>query len=133
MSHANVEIAQEVVDAFNRRDVEGFFALAVSDFEWFPALAGTVEGGGYRGRDGIEKYIADVGAAWDEYRVLAEDFRDFDDGVVMLGRIEGRGRGSGGWIASPIGTVFEFRDHKMSRARAYLDHGEALRAAGLKA
>lgn len=52
MSQANVEIAKEVVDAFNRRDLEGFFALAASDFEWFPAMAGTVEGGGYRGRDG---------------------------------------------------------------------------------
>jgi len=47
MSQANVETAKGAVDAFNRRDVDGFFALAASDFEWFPAMAGTVEGGGY--------------------------------------------------------------------------------------
>src|SRR6202051_1812638 len=98
MSHENVEIAKGVVDAFNRRDVEGFFALAASEFEWFPAMAGTVEGGGYRGREGIEKYLADIGEAWEEYRVLAEEFRDLGDRVVMLGRIEGRGRGSRAWI-----------------------------------
>jgi ketosteroid isomerase-like protein len=131
MSQENVEIAKRVVDAFNRRDVEGFFALAVTDFEWFPAMAGTVEGGGLRGRGGIEAYLADIGEAWEEYRVRAGEFRDLDDRVLMLGRIEGRGRGSQAWIDSPTGTIFEFLNGKMSRLRTYLDHGEALRAAGL--
>ena len=126
-----MEIAKRAVDAFNRRDVEGFFALAVPDFEWFPAMAGSIEGGGYRGRDGIEQYLVDIGEAWEEYRVFAEEFRDLDERVVMLGRIEGRGRGSGAWIDSPTGTIFEFLNGKMSRLRTYLDHGEALRAAGL--
>jgi ketosteroid isomerase-like protein len=131
VSQENVEIAKRAVDAFNRRDVEDFFALAASDFEWFPAMAGAVEDG-YRGRDGIEKYLADIGEAWEEYRVLAEEFRDLDDRVVMLGRIEGRGRESRAWIDSPTGTIFEFLNGKMSRVRTYLDHGEALRAAGLR-
>ena len=131
MSQANVEIAKRVVDAFNRRDVESFFALAASDFEWFPAMAGAVEGGGYRGRVGIEKYLADIGEAWEEYRVVAQEFRDLDDRVVMLGRIEARGRGSHARIDSPTGTIFEFLGGKMSRVRTYLNHGEALRAAGL--
>jgi ketosteroid isomerase-like protein len=132
MAQENVDIAKRVIDAFNRRDVESFFALAVPDFEWFPAMAGAVEGSGYRGRDGIEKYLVDIGDAWEEYRVLAEEFRDLDgERVVMLGRIEGRGRGSRAWIDSPTGTIFEFLNGKMSRVRTYLDHGEALRAAGL--
>ena len=131
MSEENVEIAKEVVDAFNRRDVEDFFALAASDFEWFPAMAGTIEGGGYRGRDGIERYLVDIGDAWEEYRVLAEEFRDLGDHVVMLGRIEGRGRGSHAWVDSPTGTIFEFANGKMSRLRTYLDHAEALKAVGL--
>jgi ketosteroid isomerase-like protein len=130
MSAENVEIAKEAVDAFNRRDVAGFFALAAPDFEWFPAMAGAVEGG-YRGRDGIEKYLVDIGDTWEEYRVLAEEFRDLHERVVMLGRIEGRGRGSHAWIDSPTGTIFEFLGGKMSRLRTYLDHSEALRAAGL--
>jgi ketosteroid isomerase-like protein len=94
-------------------------------------MAGTVEGGGYRGREGIEAYLADIGEAWEEYRVLAEEFRDLEDRVVMLGRIEGRGRGSRAWIDSPTGTIFEFLDGKISRIRNYLDQGEALRAADL--
>jgi hypothetical protein len=30
-----------------------------------------------------------------------------------------------------MGGIFDFRGDSMSRARAYLDHGEALRAAGV--
>jgi hypothetical protein len=51
--------------------------------------------------------------------------------MVMLGRTDGRGRGSRAWIDSPTGAIFEFLNGKMSRVRTYLDHGEALRAAGL--
>lgn len=131
MSQANVELAKRVIDAFNRRDVERFFALATSDFEWFPAMAGGVVGAGYRGREGIESYLVDIGEAWDEYRVLDEEFRDLEDRVVMLGRIEGLGRGSGAWIESPTGTIFEFRGDKVACVRTFLDHDEALRAVGL--
>jgi ketosteroid isomerase-like protein len=129
MSQASVEIAKRVIDAFNRRDVEGFFALVAPEFEWFPAMAGGVVGGGYSGRKGIKTYLADIGEAWEKYRVLAEEFRDLDDRVVMLGRIEGRGRGSGAWIDSPTGTIFEFRGGEVASLRTFLDHGEALRAA----
>jgi hypothetical protein len=62
---------------------------------------------------------------------LPRRFCDLDDRVLMLGRIEGRGRGSHAWIDSPTGTIFEFLNGKMSRVRTYLDQGEALRAAGL--
>jgi ketosteroid isomerase-like protein len=131
MSRENVEIAKRIVDAFNRRDVEGFFAFAAPDFQWFPAMGGTAETGGYEGRDGIEKYLVDISDTWEEYRVFAEEFRDLDDRVLMLGRIEGRGRGSRAWIDSPTGTIFGFLNGKASSVRTYLDHREALRAAGL--
>jgi ketosteroid isomerase-like protein len=57
--------------------------------------------------------------------------RDLGDRVLCLGRMEGRGRGSGVPVDAPLGAIFEFRDDKISRMRAYLDHDEALRAAGL--
>jgi ketosteroid isomerase-like protein len=130
MSH-NVEIAKRVMDAFNRRDVDGFFALATPEFEWFPAMPVIVGGSGFRGRDGIERYLAEIGDTWEEYRVRPEELRDLGERVLMLGRIEGRGRGSHAWIDAPTGTIFDFRDGKVSRVRTYLDHGEALQGAGL--
>jgi len=50
----------------------------------------------------------------------------------MVGRAEGRGRASGVSVDAPFASVVDFRGGKVSRIRSYLDHGEALRASGLK-
>jgi ketosteroid isomerase-like protein len=131
MSRESVEIAKRGIDAFNRRDVDSIVELATADFEWFPALPETVEGSGYRGREGIETYLIEVHDTWEEYRLVADEFRDLGDRVLMLGRIEGRGRGSGVNVDTPWGGIFDFRDGRVWRVRSYLDHGDALRAAGL--
>jgi ketosteroid isomerase-like protein len=131
MSQANVEIARRGVDAFNRRDLSTHDALCTPDFEWLPAFPGVVESGAYRGREGVETYYREVGETWEEYRVIANEFRDLGDRVLLLGRLQGRGKGSGVPVDAPMGMVFEFRGGRCSRHRVYLDPGEALRAAGL--
>jgi ketosteroid isomerase-like protein len=131
VSDEKVEIVKEAVDAFNERNVETFVALTTPDFEWFPAMDRLIEGGSYHGREGIEAYFEVVSGSWEEFQVLPDEFRDLGDRVLCLGRAEGRGRSSGVRVDTPLGTVVEFRDGKMSRIRAYLDHSEALRAASL--
>jgi uncharacterized protein len=131
MSQAKVEMLKEAIDAFNRRDIDSLMALATPDFEWFGALLGKVEGGSYHGREGMERYFADAADTWEEFRSVADEFRDLDDRVLALGRMEGRGKGSGAPVDAPFGVVFHFRGDKVSHARSYLDQGEALRAAGL--
>jgi len=134
MSHANVDIVKRGIDAFNRRDVEALADVVTPDFEWFPALPSTVEGerfSGYRGREGIETYFEDVRSTWEGLRVLGNEFRDLGDSVLVLGRADGRGRGSGIEVDMPLGVIYDFRDGRVSRVRTYLDHGEALRAARL--
>jgi ketosteroid isomerase-like protein len=128
---ANVEIVKRGIDAFNRRDVNVLADLTTPDFEWFPALPGTVEGDGYRGREGIEAYFDEIRSTWDGLRVCGDGFRDLGDTVLVLGRTEGRGRASGVQVDAPLGIVFDFRGDKVARARTYLDHSAALRAAGL--
>ena len=51
--------------------------------------------------------------------------------MLLLGRLEGRGRGSGAAVDSPLGMAFDLRDGGISRIRGYLNHDEALRAVGL--
>ena len=60
-----------------------------------------------------------------------DELRDLGDRVLVLGSVEGRGRGSGVEVDSPLAIIFDFRDGKMSHSKAYLDHSEALRAAEL--
>jgi ketosteroid isomerase-like protein len=131
MSKQNVEIAKRMVDAFNRRDVDVIVELATVDFEWFPAMPGIAAGSCYRGREGIETYLADIEETWEEYRSVAEELRDLGERVLVLGRLEGRGRGSGALVDAPQGTILDFLGWEISRVRTYLDHGEALRVAGL--
>ncbi len=131
MSEANVEITKRALDAFNRRDVDGFMELTTCDFEYYPSLVGAVEHRSFSGREGMEQYFEDQRSAWEEFRALADEFRDLGDHVLALGRMEGRGKGSGVPIGAPFGTITDFRDGKVSRIRVYLDHAEALQAAGL--
>ena len=131
MSQENVEMLKRAIDAFNRRDIDSLMALATPDFEWFGALLGKVEGGSYHGREGIERYFADAADTWEEFRSAADEFRHLDDRVLALGRLEGRGKGSGITVDAPFWMLADFRNGKLSRTRSYLDRGEALRAAGL--
>ena len=131
MSQTNVEIAERGIDAFNRRDVEALAEVTALDSEWFPALPGAVEGDGSRGFQGIETYLGEIRETWEELQLLADEYRDLGDRVLMLGRQEGLGRGSGVPVDAPIAVMFDLRDGKISRTRSYLDHAEALRAAGL--
>jgi ketosteroid isomerase-like protein len=130
VSQENVEIVKRGVDAFNRRDLDGLDELSTPDCEWVPAM-GAIEGEIFRGREGAETYLARLSDAWEEFRTVAEDLRDLGDHVLMLGRMEGRGKGSGVPVDTPLGQIFDVRDGKICRIRSYLDHGEALKAVGL--
>jgi len=130
MSAQNVEITERANDSFNRRDVDAFMECVTSDIEFTAAMSGAVAGGSLRGREGIEALFADIRDTWEEHRMVIEEIRDLGERVLGLGRLEGRGRGSGVPVVVPLALVSDFRDGKVWRSRTYLDHGEALRAAG---
>jgi|ERR1700730_14195945 len=130
MSEANVETVKQAIDAFNRRDLGNWSEIARADYTLFSPMF-DVEGNSYRGREGVETYFGEIRDAWEEYRLVAEEFRDLGDRVLVLGRLEGRGRGSGVQVEMPWGAIYGFRGGKVSRSHPYLDHGEALRASGL--
>jgi ketosteroid isomerase-like protein len=131
VSQDNVEIARQANDAFNRRDLDAVMECVTSDIEFTAPMGGTVEGGSLRGREGIEAVFADIRDTWEEYRIVIEEIRDLGDRVLGLGRLEGRGKASGVSVDVPLAVISDFRDGKVCRTRSYLDHGEALRAAGL--
>lgn len=131
MSRENVEIARRNVEAFNGLDVDGFVECATPDFEWYPVGATALERASFLGREGVESYFEELRDAWEEIRLVAQEFRDLGDRTLFLGRLEGRGRVSGAPVEAPFGAVFDFRGSRCSRIRAFPDHDEALQAAGL--
>jgi ketosteroid isomerase-like protein len=130
MSGENVEIATRAISAFNEREIDAFATLTTPDFQWSPSMV-AIEGETFLGHEGIETYFGRLHEAWERFHIYPGRFRDSADVVVMLGRLEGRGKSSGVPVDSSLGMVFDFRDGLISRIRGYLDHGEALRAAGL--
>ena len=132
MPRDKLDVAKRVVDAYNRRDVDGLFAeLATPDFVWYPALVRGLDGGGYRGREGVERFNVDTSENWEELQATAEEFRDLGDRVLVLGRLKGRGKASGAPVDQPFAGIFDFRGDRICRYRVYFDHAEGLRAAGL--
>jgi ketosteroid isomerase-like protein len=130
ISQPNVVIAQRAIAAFNGGDVDAFAALTTHDFEWYPSM-GAIEGQAFLGREGIAKYFGNLNQAWETFQIVPGGFRDLTDTVIMLGRLEGRGRESGVPVDAALGMVFDFRSGAISRIRGYLDHDDALKAAGL--
>ncbi len=131
MSQENVEVVKRLVDAFNERDIDAFAEITTPDFEWTTSMA-AVENEVFWGREGIDTYFARVRDAWDEFLALADDYRDLGDRVLWQGRVEARGLGSGAPVSAPLDILYDLRDGKISRMHSYLDHREALRAAGLE-
>ena len=127
-----MEIAERANDAFNRRAVDAFMEYVTSDVEFNSAMSGTVAGGSLRGREGVEALFADIRDTWEEHRMVIEEIRDLGERILGLGRLEGRGKASGVSVDVPFAIISDLRDGKMWRSRTYLDHGEALRAAGLE-
>jgi len=130
VSQENVELVKRLINAFNEREVDAFAALTTPDFEWTTSMM-AVEGEVFRGRAGIDLYFERMREVWDDFRTIASEYRDLGERVLLLGRIEGRGLGSGVPVNAPVDIVCDIRDGKISRVHSYLDHEEALRAAGL--
>ena len=120
-----------MIDAFNERDLDGFAEMTTPDFEWSPSMV-AIEGEVFVGREGIETYFGRMIEAWTEFRGASDELRDLDDRVLWRGRLEGRGRLSGVPVDAALDMLFDVRDGKISRMRSFLDHSEALRAAGLE-
>ncbi len=125
-----MEIVKRLKTAFNAKDLEAFAALTTPDFEWTTSVM-AIEGEVFWGREGIEKYFERMREVWEEFRGFATECRDLGERVLWIGRLHGRGRASGIPLDVALDVLYDLRDGKISRMHSYLDHGEALRAAGL--
>ena len=130
MSQENVEVVRAAMEAFNRRDGEAFGALLADDAEIVPVRA-ALEGTVYRGPDAASEYCAAVDESWERLRWEVEEIREGKSWVLALGRIRGRGRGTGAEIDARAGWVARFRDGLVTSFRTYADRADALEAVGL--
>jgi ketosteroid isomerase-like protein len=127
MSQENVEIVRQGFDAYVRRDLSAALAHYDADIVFNPAEEAPMHG-----RDAVLAYIQRWEEPWDDYVLEAEEFIDVGDRVVVTVHVKGRGKGSGVEIDARSHQVHTLRDGKLVRMDEYLDHAEALEAAGLR-
>lgn len=85
----------------------------------------------YTGPSGICDFFRDVANSWESFRFEGRDLRDLGDRVLVLGHVRGRGRASGAEVDDQWAWIIELREGKAAGLRGFLDHRDALEAAGL--
>jgi ketosteroid isomerase-like protein len=95
VSAEHVEIVREGFEALERDGVEGLIPYIHPDFEGVVPPELSAEPDSYRGHEGVRRYFASFEEAVDDLRFSALEILDGGDYVVILLKVEGRGRGSG--------------------------------------
>jgi ketosteroid isomerase-like protein len=131
MSPESVALAEEVMDALGRRDLDSLNRLADEGVEWRSFFAELGQGGVYRGRDGTRRYMSDLDDAWEIVRADVDGLIGVGDIVVLVGRMHYRGKASGVETETAAGWMLKFSKGKLLRFRAFRAPEQALEAVGL--
>ena len=133
MSHQDVEVVRGLFDAYRRQAIDAAVEIAHPDIEVRPSIVGGPESDVYRGRDGLRRFLADVEAAWADFRIEVDELRDLGGATVLiLGRSFARGEGSGIPVEAATGWVAVVRDGKVHRFASFTSREAALEAVGLR-
>ncbi|MDQ6810583.1 MAG: nuclear transport factor 2 family protein [Actinomycetota bacterium] len=131
MSRQNIEAVHRLLAAITERDLSRMFELSDPNIEWRSFFAELAEGGGYRGHEGMRRYLTDLSEAFDALSVEVGDLLDVGETIVGIGRIQYRGRGGGVESDAPAGWVFRFRDGKVAYFHAFRDPERVFGSVGL--
>ena len=128
MSQENVDRALELIDAFNRRDLDAFMALTHVQIDVESPLVAME--GGYHGqglRRGWESFLG----AFRDYNLEVEELRDLGDVTLAQMRGWGHGADSATPLVDPFWIPMRWRDGKLVWWRNCSTKAEALEAVGL--
>jgi ketosteroid isomerase-like protein len=130
-SEEGIELLQQALDAFNRRDLDGFIALCDPDVEFVSYLARVEGGEPYRGHDGVRDWWERLLAVFPDVRAEIEDVRDLGGRTFARWRTHGRGVESDAPMDQTMWQVAEYRHGKAIEWHFFASEEEALEATGL--
>jgi ketosteroid isomerase-like protein len=132
MAAENAALAGLVLDAYNRWAVEPVLAQLDPEVEWRPVIPMLMGGEAtvYRGHDGVRRMFGEIRDSFAEIRIELDETLEHGGRVVGIGRMQTRGTASGVVTDTAWAFVAELRDGRALRIQTYLDHDEALAAAG---
>ncbi len=113
-----VEVVRAIYAAFARRDLGGMTAHLTEDVVLHLQGTGRLAAreGPYVGHAGVEEYLADVDAVWQELRLHADDVRAIAGSVVVFGHVTGRT--ASGPVTRRVVWTWILRDGRAASVRA---------------
>jgi ketosteroid isomerase-like protein len=131
MSQENVRLYRRGIDAFNRRDLDAFLALAHPDVVGVSRVL-AVEGGTYHGHDGTREWWNNLLGVFPAFRIEIVSVRDA--GHLTVSELSNRAHGeeSAAPLEESVWQVSEWRDGQVVRWQIYENERDALQAAGLQ-
>ena len=130
----NLELVRSIFEARERGDYSSV-EWAAPDIEY--VVADGPEPGTWTGLAEIAEYWRELLTAWQDHRSLADEYRELEDGrVLVLGHSSGRGKTSGvdlSALATPWANVIAIRGGKVTKIVLYNEPARALAELGLTA
>jgi hypothetical protein len=119
------QVAQQLADAFNRRDSEAWGAVFHPEVEFRPSV--LAEAPLYRGREGAMRYLDELRTSGQRYEARVRKLRRLaDDEFVILTDVV-----LGGEVVSPGATIVRLKAGKVIKATASLSEETTLISLGL--
>ena len=118
---SNVQMVEQLYEAFGRGDVAAVLGKFDSAIEWTSA-EGSFYPGTFIGPDAVlQTVFARIGGEWDGFRVAPTEYLDAGDSIVALGRYTGSYRATGKSMDAAFAHVWGVRDGRIVRFRQYVD------------
>jgi SnoaL-like domain len=130
MSQENVELYRRGIEAFNRRDLEAFLALADPEVVGISRVL-AVERPSYRGHDGTREWWKDLLDVFPDFTIEVVWVRDARDLTVSELRCSAS-EVSAAPLEEFVWQVSEWRDGLVVRWQMCTSEQEALEAAGVR-
>jgi serine phosphatase RsbU (regulator of sigma subunit)/ketosteroid isomerase-like protein len=129
-----VELVEQLFDAFNRRDIAEITRLCEQAMQFFPV--GTAEAIGrtapYVGPEGLREYLDDVESAWEDLQITPKVIERHSGSLLVRGRVYVRSRELG-IRDMPVAWIWEVADGRFSRGEVFRDPEEATQRLGASA
>jgi ketosteroid isomerase-like protein len=132
VASTNLDLVRSIYAAWERGDFTSV-VWADPDIEW--TVMDGPDPGTWKGLAEMSEGLRGWFAAWEDTRVKAEEFRELDDGRILVRvHYSGRGRTSGLQLESMgarPANVFHLSEGKVTRMVVYFDRRNALADLGL--
>ncbi len=117
-------------DAFSRGDLESALDLWADDIVWQGSNSTELPGGGeHTGKDAAVRVLQQAVGAWDEFNLVADEFYEDGDSVVVLGHTDVKKGDQSAQL--PVVHIWRFEGDRIKRLQILTDTHQSAQLLGI--